>query len=385
MENNNKRGFNLFDLIAITKTYKKQIFIPTGIAFLLITFFMFFIADPIYQSVAVVKTISKSGGLSSLLSGGAKDMTDLADLGDITGGGGVTRELALYENILMSRKNVEEVILKFKLNDEWEFKYTQEAVKNFRENVLEIKKDKLAGTMEIGIYDKNPERAKEIAGFMVTQLNKINIDLNVQNAKTNREFVEQRYNKIREDLRKAEDSLKFYQDVNGIALDAKTKVIAETEMKLDADIQSEQIKLELLRKILSPDQAEVKAQESKINAMKSELDKIKNSTDNNNTELRLKDKPGKVLGYLRLAREVEIQSKLLTFIIPLFEQAKIDEKKEMPSVLVIDQPYYPEFKAKPKRIKSILLFTFPVFFLSFLIALIRSQVKKYYVTTDKIS
>lgn len=379
---NIKKGFNLFDLIIIFKIYKKQIIIPTVIIFILISVYMFFIADPIYQSVAVVKTITKSGGLSSLLGSGSKDLTDLGDLGDITGGGGVTRELALYENILMSRRNIEDVLNKYKLNDEWEFRFMQDAVKNFRENVLEIKKDKLAGTLEIGVYDKNPERAKEIAGFMVMQLNKINIELNVQNAKTNREFVEQRYNKVREDLKKAEDSLKYFQDEYGIAIEARTKAIAEAEMKLDADIQAEQIKLNLLRKILSPDQAEIKTQETKVNEMVKELDNIRNSTDYGNSELRLKDKPGKLLSYLRLVREIEIQNKLLLFILPLFEQAKIDEKKEMPSVLIIDQPYVPEYKTKPKRIKTIFLFSVFFFFAGFFIAFIRYQVKNFYTTNQ---
>lgn len=372
-----KKSFNLQDIVKIFKLYKKQILVPTGVVFILITVYMFFIAKPIYQSVAVVKTISKSSGISALLGSGVKDMTDLGDLGDITGGGGATRELALYENILLSRKNIEEVIVKYKLNDEWEFKFMQDAVKNFRENVLEIKKDKIAGTMEIGVYDINPDRAKEIAEFLVSQLNKINIELNVQNAKANREFIEQRYNKVRENLKNSEDSLKFFQDEYGIAIETRTKAIAESEMKLDAEVQSEQIKLDLLKKVLSPEQSEVKMQESKLNDMKKELYEIRNSTDNSISELRLKDKPAKILSYLRLVREVEIQNKLLVFILPLFEQAKIDEKKEMPSVLIIDQPYVPEFKAKPKRIKAIFIFTSLFFLVSYIVAIIRYSMKNY--------
>ncbi|MBL0108978.1 MAG: hypothetical protein IPP52_17295 [Ignavibacteria bacterium] len=45
--------------------------------------------------------------------------------------------------------------------EENKYKYMQDAVKDFRENVMEIKKDKVAGTLEIGIYDKNPQKRKE--------------------------------------------------------------------------------------------------------------------------------------------------------------------------------------------------------------------------------
>lgn len=54
------------------------------------------------------------------------------------------------------------------------------------------------------------------------------------------------------------------------------------------------------------------------------------------------------VGYLRLYREVEIQSKLLEFILPLYEQAKVEEKRQTPSVTVLSYASMPERKAKPK-------------------------------------
>ena len=78
---------------------------------------------------------------------------------NLGGGGGSYKELALYENILNSRRCIDEVLLKFKLNDEWEFKYFQDAVKHFRENIMLVSKDKVAATMEIGVYDKNPRQS----------------------------------------------------------------------------------------------------------------------------------------------------------------------------------------------------------------------------------
>ena len=52
--------------------------------------------------------------------------------------------------------------------------------------------------------------------------------------------------------------------------------------------------------------------------------------------------------YIRLFRDVEIQYKILQFITPLYEQAKVEEQRSTPSVIILDHATVPERKAKPK-------------------------------------
>jgi uncharacterized protein involved in exopolysaccharide biosynthesis len=52
--------------------------------------------------------------------------------------------------------------------------------------------------------------------------------------------------------------------------------------------------------------------------------------------------------YIRRFRGVEIQYKILQFITPLYEQAKVEEKRQTPSVLILDNAVPAERKAKPK-------------------------------------
>ena len=343
--------FSIIDIVNILLKYKRKILIITLSVGLLAGLYIFLIAKPIFLSTGTVKTTSKSSGLAGMVTQG---LPDIGDLGDLTGSSAAGKELALYENILTSRRCLEEAIIKFNLNEDWDFKYMQDGVKNFRDNILDIKKDKLAGTMDIGIYDDNQTRAKDIAEFMISQLNKINIELNVQNAKANREFIEQRYYLVRQDLRAFEDSLKTYQDSYGIAPDLKAKAVAQAEIQMETEVKSEEIKLEMLRKILSPEASEIKLQENKIADLKNQLYDILNSKDST-ASLNLKGAPKIILNYLRLVREVEIQNKMLAFILPLYEQAKIEEKKETPSVIILDQPNFPEKKTKPRRLIFILI------------------------------
>lgn len=345
-QKNENSEISLADIIITFNEFKKKILLITLIAGVITAILVFFIISPLFQSTATVKTSGKIVGLS------IPDIPDISGLSDIAGTGAYSKELALYENILLSNRCIIETILRFNLNED--FAYMQDAVKNFKEAKLVITKDKIAGTMNISVLDKIPEQSKEIVDFLVYELNKINTELNKQNAKNQREFIEQRYFLAKDDLKKAEDSLRLYQDVYGFAPDLQLRASSQLELDLEVQIKSEEIKLDLLRKIISPDQSEVKMSEEKIKALQDQLNQIQSSPTNSN-KLNLKGKPELVLNYYRLQREVETQTRVLSILLPMYESSKIEEKREIPSILVLDNPLVPEKKTKPKRLTSILI------------------------------
>lgn len=354
------KDYTIIDYFNILFSYKKIILLITLVSTLVTLFVVFFVMDPIYYSYATVKTTTKAGDISSLIGGaGISGM----DLGELTGGGSVYKELALYDNILTSRRSLETLIVKFNIMELEDFKYMNDALKYVRQNVMELQKDKIAGTMEIGVYDKDPQKAKEIVEYLINTLNRINIELNVLNAKNNREFIETRYNLAKEDLKKCEDSLKSFQDIYGIAPDIQIKAASQVGIQLEVEIKGEEIKLEILKKMLSSDQPEIKQQIEKINLLRSQLDKMKYDNTQNDV-LSLKGKPDIAINFLRLTRNIEIQGKIITFLLPMYEQAKIEEKRETPSVIILDSPFVPDKKIRPKR----LTITIVVFLLSILIS-----------------
>lgn len=331
--------------------------------------------DKIYLSTASIKSTSKSGGLLSALE--SSNLPDIGGLDDIgLGASRSAKELAAYEEILNSRRCLEELINKFHLMERDDYDYMEEAVAYFRANKLEIKQERLAGVMSVGVYDKDPVLAKDMVDFLISQLDKINIELNVQNAKSNREFIENRYIQAREDLRRSEDTLKSFQFIYGIAPDLQTKAAAQSAFTLEAEVKAEEVKLDVLKKILSSDQIEVKTQEAKIQSLKEKEAEIQNSTDLNDF-LRLGNSPQVVMSFLRLQREVEIQSKIVSFLLPLYEQAKIEEKRETPTIMVLDKPYIAERKSKPRRLTMVIIWTFAAFALGNSLFIIRYKWKKF--------
>lgn len=365
----------IIDIISIILRKKNKILIFAGIICVISVILYFFVFDVIYYSNATIKSSSKTSSLMSVLeSGGLPDIGGLDDIG--IGGGKSAKELASYEEILNSRRCIEELIVKFGLKERDDHRFMEDAIKDFKTNKMVLNQSKLAGILEIGVYDKDPVLAKEMLEYLLNQLDKINIEMNILNAKNNREFIEKRYIQAKQDLSSSEDSLKSYQMIYGIAPDMQIKASAQSVFTLEAELKSEEVKLEVIKKVLSADQPEVKLQESKVNALRTKISEVQNSTDLNDF-IRLGNSPQIALNYLRLVRNVEIQNKILTFMIPVYEQSKIEEQRETPTILILDKPYIAEKKSKPKRLTMVAILTLVAFVMGSSFYVMKDRYHKY--------
>jgi len=346
--------FTLFGVILIFLKYKKKILITTAVFCIISVILYFFVFDLVYKSTTSIKSSGSGGGLFGGFDVGLTDIGGFDELG--LGTTKSARELAAFEEILRSRRCLEPLIIKFGLMERDNYRFMEDAIKGFTNSNLDIFSEKIAGMMYISVEYEDPILAKEMVEFLLDELNKINIELSVQNAKNNREFVEQRYFQAKDDLSKVEDSLKSFQSIYGVAPDLQIKAAAQSVFSFEAELKAEEVKLDVLKKILSSDQIEVKTQEVKINSLKEQIAKIQNSTDLNDF-LRLGNSPQIAMQYLRLQRNLEIQTKILTFLLPLYEKAKIDEKRETPTIIILDKPVVAERKSKPKRLTMTIIIT----------------------------
>lgn len=353
--NDSSSSFTILEIITVFIRNRIKILIMTGIICVLSIVLYFFVFDLIYKSSASIKSSSKSSGLLGALDAGLPDLGGLDDIG-VGSGSKSAKELAGYQEILYSRRCLEKLILKFGLMERDEYMYMEDAVKDFRENKLDIQTEKMAGVMLVSVLDKDPVLAKQMVEFLLEELDKINIELNITNAKNNREFIERRFFQAKEDLTKVEDSLKSFQLIYGIAPDLQIKAAAQSVFTLEAELKAEEVKLDVVKKILSADQPEVKLQEAKVNSLKDKISGIQTSTDLNDF-LRLGNSPQIAMTFLRLQRDLEIQTKILTFMLPIYEQAKIEEKRETPTILILDKPVVSERKTKPKRLTMVIVLT----------------------------
>ena len=73
-------------------------------------------------------------------------------------------------------------------------------------------------------------------------------------------------------------------------------------------------------------------------------------------------------------RDVAIQEKLYELLSEQYEQAKIQEAQDTPTISVLDYPRIPEHKIRPKRLKMILT----AFFISLFVSLGLAFTREYF-------
>jgi len=190
-----------------------------------------------------------------------------------------------------------------------------------------------------------------MANYFVQMLNETNSRMLAQNARANREFIGRRVESGKTDLRTAENSLKEFQEERGMIIIPEA---GSGGMSAVAELYLMKAKKEIEIGIL---EHSVNKDSPLLHQARIELRELNRKVD---------QLPEVGIGSLRLYRDVYIQQKIMEFMIPLFEQAKVEEQRATPSVIVLDYAEIAERKAKPK----ISLYGLVAFVVSSILALI---------------
>ena len=305
-----------------------------------------------YEATASVLPAEKTDLLSSLsgLSNLAKGFSASRGLASLTGR---NTETDKYVAILKSTTITDDVIKKFDLRKEYdrENDYYDKVVKEWQSNFnLEIQDE---GNLTISVLDKSPQKATDIANYLVQRLNEVSTVLGVTNAKANREFVEKRYFQNVNDITNLETDMKSFQQKFGvIAVPEQLEATVKSMSTIYAELYKKEVELNVLKQTYGLDNPMTLNTQIEVDELQKKINQLNSGTDSSQKEVNLlipfKKAPQLGNEYLKIYRNLEIQYKILEFIQPLYEQAKIEEVRNTPSVLVLDNAYPPDRKAKPK-------------------------------------
>ena len=217
--------------------------------------------------------------------------------------------------------------------------------------------------------------SRDITNYFVAKLDEVNKKLKSEKASQHRGFIENRYYQNIEDLARAEERLKAFQKENNtVALTEQTTAVIQVATELVSQISISEVKisigkvkLSILEETLPKHHPEIILLETEITLLKTEisaLDKQIKELDYGKKEITMmpgfSEVPDLGLKLGRLMRDVEIKNTLFTFLTQQYEEAKIQEAKETPTVQVLDKAMIPINKYKPRRalfIISIFLLT----------------------------
>ncbi len=322
------------------------------------TFYSFLMPETFKATSLVLMTRNNSNGLNSvanLISGGTGSIgASLLGLGD--------ENQDMIYGILYSRNIMTKVINRFKLMDYYRIDDNNydKTIKSFEADLL-FQPDE-NGLIEISVINRSPKLASEISNYFVELADSMNIDLSIQQARNNREFIEKRYFKNLSDLKIAEDSLLKFQKKTGIfAVSEQLQISVQGAAELESELFQKKMAIEFVKEnfgINSPQYQSAYKQQNQIEAKVLELKNSSSLKSPSNILFPFKNIPDLTMGYYKLFREVEIQSKIMEFILPLYEQALVDEQKYTPTLISIDSAVPPQLKYAPKKAFVILLFFF---------------------------
>lgn len=352
------------DYLSILFKWKKFLIINLIIVSVIATIISFSIPETFKSTSKIILAPQNSmglGGISSLMG----DNSALSLGAKLFGVSSTNEDLIL--GLLGSRSIIEKVVNKFDL---YEY-YEETDERNYDKLIKKMSSDLIFepneyGMIEISIINKNPILSADIANYFVSLADSMNIELGIRSAKNNRIFVESRYNKNVHDLKIAEDSMYTFQKRNGIfAVPEQLEVSVKAAAEIEAMLVQREMMLKMLKETSGENSPQYSNLFSEVSILKEKVNELKYSdrlSSTSNVLFPFKNVPDLILKYYRLYRNVEIQSKIMEFTLPMFEQAKVDEQKSMPTVLIIDKAVAPQIKYAPKKAFIIISFLFLAFF-----------------------
>jgi tyrosine-protein kinase Etk/Wzc len=148
-------------------------------------------------------------------------------------------------------------------------------------------------------------------------------------------------------------------------LEAQRLMIA-TELEMDNRVLGSE----------SPETRFMRLKLASVDSTMSELVRKKKPGEPNDFLLRLQDIPGEGVAYLRLMRDIEIQQLLVGYILQQYEQAKLEELRNTPTVMRLDPPVVASKRIWPRRGMMVVLSALGAFLLAAGIAIVVEGVRR---------
>ena len=276
------------------------------------------------ESVLMPPTESESGfGLASLLRGISVPGISLPT---------TSTPADVFVAILQSRRLSESIVKEFDLQNRYRVKFLDDALKELATHT----KFKLtqSGTIVITVEDRDPKQAAAIANRYVTLLDQFNREVRMTKGRRTRMFIESRIAETRDQLTAAEHALTSYQSQHKTPPVNPEKASGGAGV---ADLYAQRVALQVRLGVVRSYTRASTDEEVQIQEKLRQIDQ------------QLANLPQVGLEQTRLVRDVTTLEQIYILLSAQFEQAKIDEARDIATVEVLDTAPVPSRKARPHR------------------------------------
>ena len=197
------------------------------------------------------------------------------------------------------------------------------------------------GIVTVQVEDQDPARAAAMANHLVADLDRFNRESVNTRAKRTRQFLEVRLVEAKARLQEAESTLTAYEQRNKVVASAEGPAVASM-----AEVISQKLSLGVRRSYMSsytrPGSASLREIDAEIAAVDREISKLPS----------LKQEGS------RLALDAEIQRRVFTLLTAQYEDVRVQEMRDTPTITVLDPARAPEIRSRPRRFVIVAAATF---------------------------
>ncbi len=290
--------------------------------------------------------------------------------------GGSSGEYARYLTILTSRSFLEQVVDEFDLVTVYE----TEDGKHPKEDAIK----ELAGRtnfpvdleyefLSVSVLDRSPERAADIANYMVGLLNERNSRLSSQSASSFRNYMENRYATSISATDSLLDASQDFQRRYGIYdVDAQTAAFFDQMAVVSGALTQREIEFEAMQQQYGADNPQVRAFAQAVTSARRRYQSALAGGEDI-MPVPQAEMPEVVRQYLTLERDLTIERTILEAVAPMLETARLQEEQQSEALQVVDAATPPVKKEWPRRSILLIVVTMSAFMLASLLVLMRAS------------
>lgn len=264
------------------------------------------------------------GSLLSLVQG-----ISLPGIGGLTPASG---ESQLFLAILDSRTLREKLVRDFDLMIVYKAKTMDDAIRAQSRLASAGLTDR--GVVEVVVEDRDPGRAAAMANAWVAALDEFNKTARMTAGRKSRLFIESRLAETKAALAAAEDRLTAYQrEHKSLPMAAEVSSAVEAGASLLARRLALQVRINMLSDLYREGTPQLEQARAELAALDRQIGEL----------------PPLSVEFARLLREVKVQEQVHALLTAQFEEARIRENRDTPTLEILDPAVPPERRVRPIR------------------------------------
>jgi uncharacterized protein involved in exopolysaccharide biosynthesis len=329
----------LLSLIQVAHRHRKPVLLVTLILILLASAIAFLLPALYTASVVILPPQSNSTSAAMLA-----QLGNIGALASMGGGLSIKNPNDMQVALLKSRTVEDAMVARFHLQTEYHKRYVSSARKRW-ERMTAIDNGLKDGLIHLSVTDREPRRAAELANGWVEEYRRLTAALAVTEASQRRLFFERELNAARDELARAEDSMKDTQQRTGVLdLDGQARAMIASAAMLRAQVAAKEVEIRAMREFATGENPDLERAQQELTGMESQLAAM--DVNSGRVTGDLIAPKGKItqagLDYARALREVKYREAMYELLTRQYEVARVDEARQGSLVQVVDPAIVPD-------------------------------------------